>query len=243
MEITKREVLFSSIIILIMLSIGFVINGKINDALLEEYQQYNTAIQINNDTDLFIYGMQTNVGCAFVYGDLKAVDIVTYKEIGGKYLYVKKVEEHYTQHSRTVTKTKRNSDGSTSTYTEIEYYWTWDMVDSWSQHSKKISFLNVEFDYGAIPIPHQHYITTIRKSYYVRYVYYGTDIKFSGTLSADLKENTINNADFYCDLTIEETINQLESKWQLLVFWIFWIILIVGCVICFYEFENSWLED
>ena len=29
--------------------------------------------------------MRTNVGNAFVYGDLKAVDTVTYPEIGGEY--------------------------------------------------------------------------------------------------------------------------------------------------------------
>lgn len=39
---------------------------------------------------MFQYGKDTNVGNAFVYGDLKAVDTVTYPEIGGEYMYVEK---------------------------------------------------------------------------------------------------------------------------------------------------------
>jgi hypothetical protein len=36
---------------------------------------------------------------------LEAAEPVTYPEIGGEYLYVEKVEEHYTMHTRTVTTT------------------------------------------------------------------------------------------------------------------------------------------
>ena len=51
---------------------------------------------------MFQYGMDTNVGNAFVYGDLKAVDTVTYPEISGEYMYVEKVKERYTKHTRRV---------------------------------------------------------------------------------------------------------------------------------------------
>lgn len=43
---------------------------------------------------MFQYGMDTNVGNAFVYGDLKAVDTVTYPEIGGEYMYVEKLKSN-----------------------------------------------------------------------------------------------------------------------------------------------------
>jgi hypothetical protein len=119
---------------------------------LLEYQKYNAALQIDNDSDLFIYGMKTNVGNAFVYGDLKAVDYVTYPEIGGQYSYVEKVKERYTRHTRTVTKTK-TVNGKQQTYTETEEYWTWDVVDRESKSSTKITFLDVEFDYGTINFP------------------------------------------------------------------------------------------
>lgn len=77
-EITKREVLFSIAIIAVMTLIGFVIHGKISDNLMNEYQKYNTALQIDNNSEMFSYGMRTDIGNAFVHGDLKAVDTVTY---------------------------------------------------------------------------------------------------------------------------------------------------------------------
>ena len=140
MEITKREVLFSIIIISIMLLFGFVISDNINDSLMNEQQKYNTALQVNEDKDLFQYGMHTNVGNAFVYGHLKALDTVSYEELSDDYSYVKKVKERYTRHTRTVTKTK-TVNGKTKTYTDTEVYWTWDEIDSWSKKSKKYLFL------------------------------------------------------------------------------------------------------
>ena len=106
MRVTKREILVSVAIICIMILLGVVISGSINDAVMAKQQEYNTALQINKDKDLFEYGMETNVGNAFIYGDLKAVDTVTFPEIGGKYSYVRKVKERYTRHTRTVTKTR-----------------------------------------------------------------------------------------------------------------------------------------
>ena len=243
MEITKREVLFSTIIAAVLLTFGFVIHGKISDSLIEKYQKYDTAVQIDNDAELFRYGMETNIGFAFVYGDLKAVDSVNYSEIGGKYSYVRKITEEYTKHTRTVKKTRTNSKGETETYTETETYWTWDAIDEQSKHCKKISFLNSEFDYGVIALPQCRYIKTIQESYYIRYVYYGTGTNFKGTLSADFQDGTIKDTCFYNGMKIDETIDYLESSWQLVVFWIFWITFIGGCVFGFCYFENRWLDD
>ena len=61
-EITKREVLFSIAIIAVMTLIGFVIHGKISDNLMNEYQKYNTALQIDNNSEMFSYGMRTDIG-------------------------------------------------------------------------------------------------------------------------------------------------------------------------------------
>ena len=241
-EVTKREVLFSVIIISVMFLIGIIIHGKINDGLMLEYQKYNTALQIENDSDLFAYGMKTNIGNAFVYGDLKAVDTVTYPEIDGEYSYVEKVKEKYTRHTRTVTKT-RTVNGKKQTYTETEVYWTWDRVDSWDKHSEKISFLDVEFDYGTIKFPSSSYITTQKESSKIRYVYYGTGTKYVGTLYATLADNTISNTQFYFNNSIDKTIEELESGFELVSFWMIWIVLTISCVILFCYFDNKWLED
>ena len=242
-EITKREVLVSVIIIAIMLLLGIVIHGNINDKLMLEHQKYNTALQIENDPDLFAYGMRTNIGNAFVYGDLKAVDTVTYPEIGGEYLYVEKVKERYTRHTRTVTKT-RTVNGKTQSYTTTETYWTWDRVGSEDKKCKEISFCGVVFDSDKISLPGDKYIDTIKESSHVRYKYYGTNTEFTGTIFAELKDNTIpDNTHFYNNDTIEDVLEGFKSNWQLVIFWIVWILLTGACVVGFYYIDNNWLED
>lgn len=240
--ITKREILASIAIVCVMLLIGLLISSAIHESLMDAYQEYNTALQIDNDKETFKYGMKTNIGNAFVYGDLKAIDTVTFDEIGGEYSYVKKVKERYTQHTRTVVKT-RVVNGKSQSYTTTETYWTWDVVDSWEKHSEKIAFLDVEFDYGTIDFPSSEYITTIRESSNIRYKYYGSPTECKGTLCAKLENNTITNVSFYNNRTIEQTMESLESNWQLVLFWVGWVILIGGSVAGFYYIDNQWLED
>ena len=81
-EITRREVLASVSIIAIMLLIGSLLSAKISNWQMDRNEKYNKAVKIENNSDLFQYGMNTNVGNAFVYGELKAIDTVTYPEIG-----------------------------------------------------------------------------------------------------------------------------------------------------------------
>lgn len=130
-EITKREVIASVVIVAIMLIVGFVISGKISDNQNDKNAEYQKAIHIE-DKELFEYGMNTNVGNAFIYGNMKAVDTVTYDEIGGKYLYVEKVKEKYTRHTRRVKSGK--------TY-HTQVYYTWDRVGSKDKKCKKINFV------------------------------------------------------------------------------------------------------
>lgn len=238
--ITKREVLFSVIIILIMLLIGIIIHGNISDSLMTEHQKYNTALQIEKDSDLFSYGMKTDVGNAFIYGDLKAVDTVTYPELGGEYMYIEKVKEKYTMHTRTVV--HRTSSGST--YTTTQTYWTWDRVGSEDKKCKEISFCGIVFNSNKIDIPSADYIDTIKESSHIRYKYYGTDIEYTGTIFTELKENTISNDSyFYNNKNIAETIECLESGSELIIFWFVWILLIVASVFGFCYLDNRWLED
>lgn len=242
-EITRREILTSISIIAVMLLIGVLISSKISDHQIDQNEIYNKAVKIES-TDLFQYGMDTNVGNAFVYGDLMAVDTVTYPEIGGEYMFIEKVEEHYNRHTRMVTKTRTNSKGETETYQEEEVYYSWDYYDSWEQHSKSIKFCGVKFDYGKIKVPSSKYLETIDGRWSdVRFVYYGIDCKFTGTIFTDLRDKTISdNTNFYNNRSIEETVEHLESGGGVIIFWVFWIILIGGCVFGFYYLDNKWLE-
>ena len=240
--ITKREIIFSVVILAVMLILGFVIHGSIDNSLMLKHQEYNTALRIDNDTNMFVYGMNTNVGNSYVYGELKAVDPVTYQEIGGEYSSVKKVKEKYTMHTRVVTYTV-TVNGKPQTRTRTETYWTWDPVQTWRENCTKITFLDVEFDYGKIDFPEESYITTIKESSHIRYKYYGAPTTSIGTVYTDLRDGTMSDASMRHNTSIEDTHKQMTSKGALVVFWIFWVPLTCGTVFAFVYIDNRWLED
>ena len=180
--ITKREILASVSIVAVMMIIGVLISEKISEHQIDRNEIYNKAATID-DPELFQHGMETNIGNAFVYGDLEAVDTVTYSEIGGEYMYVEKVEEHYTMHTRQVAHT-RTVNGKEETYYTTETYWTWDRVGSEDIKCKQVKFCSVVFDSDKITLPATSYIDTIKSSRRIRFKYYGTETKFSGTIFA-----------------------------------------------------------
>ena len=238
-EITYREILASASIIAIMILIGFLISSKISESQLDKNEKYDKAVKIENQ-DIFQYGMDTNVGTAFVHGDLKAVDTVTYPEIDGEYMYIEKIKEKYTKHIRKV----KHKNGKRTYYT-TETYWTWDYAGSENKKCKQISFCNIVFDSNKIKIPNTDYIETIKESSHVRYKYYGTTTKYTGTIFTDLRNKTISdNTLFYKNMNIEETVKGLEheEKWLQILFWIFWIVLTGEIVFVFYYADNEWLE-
>lgn len=242
-SITKREILISIAIIAVMVIFGLMIHGSIEDSLMLKHQEYNLALQIDNNKDMFEYGMRTDVGNAYVYGTLKCLDPVTFEEIGGQYSAVEKVKEKYTRHTRLVTKTRTLPNGKTQTYTEEEVYWTWDKVDSWIKRSTRILFVDVEFKYGEIGFPGASHVETIKESSNIRYVYYGAPIESVGTLYAKLENNTINESSFHINKTIEEVHKYHTSSGAIVLFWIGWILLTGLLVFGFIYIDNHWLED
>lgn len=236
-EITRREIIASISIITIMLLIGVLISSKISDWQINQNDKYNKAVKVES-TDLFQYGMETNVGNAFVYGELKAVDTVTYPEIGGKYIYVKKVKEKYTRHTRRVAHKSGNR-----TYYTTETYWTWDYVGIESKKAKKINFCGIDFKCNKILLPDDEYIDTVKESNRIRYKYYGIGTEYKGTIFTLLKDKTISyKSVFYNNRNINETVEHLESDMPLILFRIGWILLTGLVVFGFYYLDNNWLE-
>ena len=183
-KITKREIIVSISIIAILLMIGFAISGRISEKRLDALQKYNTALKIE-DSELFEYAMDTNAGNAFVYGDLTAVDTVSYPDIEGEYMYIEKVKEKYTRHTRTVTKTK-TVNGKTKTYTDTEVYWSWDRVSSEDKICEQVKFCGVVFKPSLFVLPSASHIDTVSGGYHIRYKYYGCAQKYTGTIFANL---------------------------------------------------------
>lgn len=101
----------------------------------------------------------------------------------------------------------------------------------------------MNFASNKIDLPDTDYIDTIKESSSVRYKYYGVGTEYKGTIFTDLRDKTISdNTSFYNNLTIDETIERLESDFPIIIFWIFWVILIGGMVFGFYYLDNRWLD-
>lgn len=249
MEITKREIIISVAIAAVMLIVGFFISGKITDMQNDKNAEYQKAVHIE-DPELFRYGMDTNVGNAFVYGDLQAVDTVTFDEIGGEYLHVEKIEERYERHEREVTET----DSEGKKHTKVEVHYEWEIEDRESKHSENIMFCGIEFPYDKIPYSLGNHIKTINSDreyswksgeyVKVRFKYYGTPVKHTGTIYTRLSDGTISDSSqFFKDYTIKQALDSCTSGIGNIMFWSFWIILMIAIVIWFCYLDNRWLED
>lgn len=75
-------------------------------------------------------------------------------------------------------------------------------------------------------------------------VCFGAGQELTGTIFTELQDKTISdNSSFYENSTIDETVDYLESDWELWLFWVIWIIVIGLCVFGFYYIDNEWLEN
>lgn len=136
-DLTVRELMFSIVIILVMLTGGFFISEKISSSCDNKNEEYYQAIKIDNDAEQFQYGMRTNVGNAFVKGTLSVVDPVTDSDIDGEYAYIEVREEHYNQHTRQVAHTTTNKWKIPHILHNGNLLFSGIITDSWEKHSRK----------------------------------------------------------------------------------------------------------
>lgn len=239
-EITVRELLFSIGMILLVIASGALISEGISSKVDEKNQEYEQALKIDNDRELFEYGMRTNAGNAFVFGTLKALDPVSVPEIDGKYAIIEVHKERYTMHTRIVT----HSDGKGHTYTTTETYYTWDEVDRDEITCSRISFLGVEFGYEKIAFPPVEYNATVRESSTVRYKYYTCGKERKGAIYTRLDNGTIQNAKLIPAESMDEAVGMVQKSAKVLVviFWVVWIAIASGATIAFCTRDNEWLE-
>jgi hypothetical protein len=249
-EVKGREIITAVSIAAFLIIVGIMISGNIREYQLDQQEKYNKALK-TEDAEIFQYGMRTSVGNAFVYGELEAMDTVTYLEIGNEYAYVRKVEKRYERYEEEIT--KEDEDGNQ--YTETRVYYQWDTEHTESKHCNEIKFAGVVFPFSKIDIlSANHHIETIngdkvwswKSGEYVKvkFEYYGVDTKLTGTIFTDLKDDTISDGSvFYNNQTIEEAIESFKSVDFVFIFWLFWIPFIIGAIFCFVMLENKWLDD
>ena len=239
MTVTKREAVVSVVIVCVMAIIGLLIGAKVEERKQSKNQEYNQAIQINNDAGQFEYVMQTSAGHVFVYSSLIAAEPVSHKDIEGQYASILEEREEYRKHTRTYTST----DSKGRSHTHIQTYYSWDPVDEKEWHTEHLKFCGHTFDYDQIRLPGNRYVDTVQVSDSVRYVYYVCDTEYDGTLYADARDGDIAGAKFYAGTDIEQTIKRLESETWKIGFSILWAALTVLAVLLFCYLDNEWLED
>lgn len=240
--VSKREILVCISITIILIAIGFFINNCIENFINEKNEKYFKALKIENNDDMFDYAIKTNTGYTFVQGKVEGIEPVQ-KDINGKYFYIKKVKEKYTQHTRTVAHT-RTVNGRIQTYYTTETYWSWDYVGHEEYHVNKFKFSGKEFNYGDINFNNSRHKETIKESSHIRYVYYVIDNEFDGTLFTKITDNKMTENNFYYR-TIKDIIKNKEKEMNTstIVFWLIWIFIICGIDFGYVYFDNNYLED
>lgn len=236
-EVTKKEIMVSIIILFIMLAIGFLIGEKIQSRTDEVNQRYEQAVKLDSE-ELFQYGMRTAAGDAFVEGDMEAVDSVRMDDIDGEYAWIERIKEKYTMHTRVV----HHSDGKRS-WTTTEHYWTWDRIGEEEVHSKKMRFAGVEFDWEKIGLPGTYYLETVKDGHDLRSRYYVYDKKTHGVMFAKLLRNDIEDAEYKDGIKLDEAVDAYKAdSIGAIVFWIFWILVIAGIMWIIYCSDTDYLR-
>lgn len=240
-QITKREVLFSTIIICVMIGIGVWISNPILKAASGTALQTVSSVTVSDD-EKFGYIKRTNAGDFLAEGKLCAIDPVSLPEIEGKYLEIEKVKERYTQHTRHYTTT--DSKGHTHHHTQV--YWSWDVVHRDTYTADSVCFLGERFALKKIKYRYSGLLKeTQKESSTIRYKYYVHPLTVNGVMFGICDNKTYNELHFIKGTTIEKEIEKADKKLNTapLAFWIIWTVLTIGLVVLFYYFENNWLED
>lgn len=244
MEITKREILFCSIIIAVMVGLGLWISNPIISSVTQDAEKIVSAVQVK-DSAKFDYIMRTNVGDFIGEGMLYTVDPVSIPDIEGQYGKIEKLTQEYEMEMRVVT----TEDEKGNIHTHTETYWEWNTKKREEWEATAVKFLGKTFKpkdilfkyctsyYKTIEAPKQLFHDD------VRYVYYVAPSDYQGTLTGIADNKSFSELRFKNGNTIQKTIERAMSniKGTPIGFWIFWGLLTIGASILFCYFENKWL--
>ncbi|MCI8409958.1 MAG: hypothetical protein HFJ09_11930 [Lachnospiraceae bacterium] len=203
--------------------LGLNISSEIEENQKMKKEQYENAAQIETSEE-FTQAIKNNIGYAFIYGELAAVDPVVYPELEGEYLEIKKEKERYVEHVIN----KDVDDNITGCHTETTHRWEIENVER--KKCENVILLDVTLQANKIKLPQKSYITAIKESRDLRYCYYGTESRLKGTLYAKLANNSLEEAQFFESKDIGQTVEYLENGAGVVIFWILWMFLIMACV-------------
>ena len=152
-----------------MVSLGVWLNNKILEGTYEKQRLYQTAIK-TSDKDEFNYAIDSRQGNVLTYGTFTFLDLYKFPEMDKEFAYVQKTKEEYTEKEREVCETHYRTETQTQTRTEydadgnayeVEYevevevpyeechtetYYEWDYVESDTLESKRVKFMEREYN-------------------------------------------------------------------------------------------------
>lgn len=243
MEITKREILFSTIIVSLMVGLGVWIENPIVSNATKESLRTASSVQIK-DSEKFGYIARTNVGPFIAEGELVANDTIMISDIPGQFSVIKKVKEVYTEHVEVYTTT--DSKGHTQTHTRT--YHSWDVKGKEVFETGDYTFLGKKFTARDIDYHYREKLDTIiyhRKFWGddVRYCYYTAPITVEGVLFGSAENKGYTNLNFHEGATIQAVVDDAEGWVHIapILFWVLWLLLTACFVYLFYYCENHWL--
>ena len=265
-KLTKGELIILCVAFVIWTTICVFINMSITNATLENNSKYYKAVKIDNDEELFKYGMRTHAGNALVYGEVKAAAPVSIPELSDSYFAIEKVTEKYTEH---VTYDE-DEDGNRTK--NVSY--SWDTCWRETYLPDNVIFSGVEFPYNKIEIDNFrrldlsdgnvsksfsdkfHFNRIYEKSHIwervgdKRYYYCVIPLSQKVTIFAELKDNTIygvdgsENARIYYNTTTQEVIEGIEKSknYSNIGFTILWYLLYIALGFWFIYQRNKWAD-
>lgn len=138
MKITLREIIASTIIILLFVTIGILSHSAIKDSYIGENDKYIRAL-VSEDQETFDFYLATNPGYVFISADIES-ETIGMDSLNG-YLYIKRHKEVYSVSLQTYV----DADGNIQTRT----VWSWEsqgFPESKQVKNIQINGYTVDFD-------------------------------------------------------------------------------------------------
>lgn len=231
----------SAIFMLLAFITGVCIAGSIRSCENDANVKYYQAVKIADSTQ-FNYAFKTNAGHTLAYGTVAAVGYVTDEGIGN-YMTLTRVLEEYRKHHRTVC-----SGEGKNRHCHTETYWSWDAIGRDRFAVSQVRFLGRNFYYHAFPeLPGENYVGIVKLpsrgffSNKQRYVYYGRELSYTGTIYANIDNHQFNDAKFLNGENLDTAVECLIHKWGVPVFWVVFGIIVIVLVVLFVAMPNEWL--
>lgn len=251
-SLTKRELLFSFLLIAIFVVIDIYLYEVIESSINSSNMNYVSAVWVQ-DNETFKNRLYTDDRNAIVYGEYNVLDPVSFYDLEltdlpvipeGEYAAVRVVKQHYTKHTRIETYYVNGK-----AHTRLRTYYSWDKKYDRDLSCKKVSFCNIEFPYETFIVNSYEELDKITEGH-DRWIYYIEKPKASGLTFLKIENNDIgsnnkiyteyNNTKEDFELFIENfTISEVYKY----VFCIALVLIQVGLIYLFFVNENNWLND